>query len=502
MAEKIHRGKIKTPPDPKVVEYMIRPGIEADIRYRFRAFLDCNRAHVLMLAEQGIIDKKAAKKILEVNNEMIAMGERPSFAVNPDREDFYFNLEAYLIERAGIETGGQQHTARSRNDLYATCARTAARNAFFEICGVYNGMRKAVIDFARKNTDAVFSGYTHMQPSEPITLAHYCSAILNAMQRDFSRIAHCYEGLNVSPLGGCSMGSTTWPINRNLTSELLGFDAPMENSIDCVASRDFFTDILAALAIASNTISRFCQDLYIWAAPDYGYLEVSDSCAVCSSIMPQKKNPWVLEHIRAKAAHVEGAFISSLNVMKNVIYTHSEDMSESANYFFAGIQEMKMMCELLEVSVQGISVNRERMLENARRNFCTVTELANALVRHDGISFRMAHDIVAEVAAQMLKAGKSADQIGIREINPIYVRLFSRTTSMNDAEIHAALDPTAIVRGKNCTGGPAPEEVNRQLARCEVILAEDMRQLNSRIKAVSDASEHLNRKTESFIRQN
>lgn len=272
MAEKIHRGKIKTPPDPLVVKYLIAPGIKSDIKYRYQAFLDCNKAHVLMLAKQKIVTKEVAAAILRCNNELAAMGDGPTFEVDPGREDFYFNIEAYLIEHVGIEIGGQQHTARSRNDLYATCARLGVRKAYFEICHIYNRMRQAILDVAAKNTDAVFAGYTHMQPSEPITFAHYCSAILNAMQRDYRRIAHCYEALNICPLGGGSMGSTTWDIDRNYTAKLLGFDAPVDNSIDCVASRDFTTDILAVLSLSANTLSRFCQDLYVWATPDYGYI--------------------------------------------------------------------------------------------------------------------------------------------------------------------------------------------------------------------------------------
>ena len=492
MAEKIHRGKIKTPPDPLVVKYLIEPGIKNDIKYRYQAFLDCNKAHVLMLAKQKIIARETAAAILRCNNDMAAMGDGPQFPVDPGREDFYFNIEAHLIEEVGIEIGGQQHTARSRNDLYATCARLAVRKAYFDICHVYNRMRRAILEVARANTDAVFAGYTHMQPSEPITFAHYCSAILNAMERDFRRISHCFEGLNICPLGGGSMGSTTWDIDREYTADLLGFAGPIDNSIDCVASRDFATDILAALSISANTISRFCQDLYVWATPDYGYVEVSDSCAVCSSIMPQKKNPWVLEHIKAKAAHVEGCFISAINVMKNVIYSHCEDMcGEAANYLFPGIEEMKVMCELMEVSIRGITVKKDRMIETARGNFCTVTELANYLVRHDGISFRMAHDIVADVVAYMIEHKKTADEIGTDVVNPIFRKLFGRTTSMTDEEVRAALDPQKIAYAKTCIGGTAPAEVERQLANREAGLVRDEAELAEREAAVADAKRRL-----------
>lgn len=288
------------------------------------------------------------------------------------------------------------------------------------------------------------------------------------------------------------MGSTTWDIDRNYTAHLLGFDAPVDNSIDCVASRDFATDILSALSIAANTLSRFCQDLYVWASPDFGYIEVSDSCAVCSSIMPQKKNPWVLEHIKAKAAHVEGCYMSALNVMKNVIYSHCEDMcGESANYLFPGIEEFKVMCELMEVSIKGITVKKEHMLEKARSNFCTVTELANYLVRHDKISFRMAHDIVAGVVAYMTEHNKNADEIGTAEVNPIFEKLFGRKTSMTDEEVRAALDPVKIAYAKKCIGGTAPEEVDRQLDNRQAGLDRDNKELAERVARVAAAKAEL-----------
>lgn len=500
MAEKIHRGKIKTPPDPKVVKYLIEPGIKNDIKYRYQAFLDCNKAHVLMLAKQGIVGEEAAAAILRSNAEMAKSGDAPTFEVDPGREDFYFNLEAALIEEVGIEIGGQQHTARSRNDLYATCARLAVRKAYFEMCELYNSMRQAIIDVARENTDAVFAGYTHMQPSEPITFAHYCSAILNGMERDYRRFANVFEGLNICPLGGGSMGSTTWNIDRQMTAQLLGFNKPVDNSIDCVATRDYAADILASLSIASNTISRFCQDLYVWATPDYGYIEVSDSCAVCSSIMPQKKNPWVLEHIKSKAAHIEGCFISTINVTKNIIYSHSEDeCGEAANYLYPGLEEMRIICELMEVSIRGITVNKERMLKTARGNFCTVTELANYLVRHDGISFRMAHDIVADVVAYMIENNKTADEIGTDVVNPIFMKLFGRTTSMTDDEVRAALDPKAIAYAKTCIGGTAPEEVMRQLDSRQASLDRDNAELKARMDAVAAAKAELERQVAEFI---
>ncbi|MDO4937112.1 MAG: argininosuccinate lyase [Sutterellaceae bacterium] len=500
MSEKIHRGKLKAVPDPLVAKYLIEPGIKSDIRYRFQAFVDCNKAHVLMLTQQKIISKEAAAQILRVNDELSDL-DTPPFECNPDREDFYFNLEAYLIEKTDIEIGGQQHTARSRNDLYDTCARMAVRKAFFELSTAFNRLRQTLIDKATESTDAVFSGYTHMQPSEPITFAHYLSGILSALERDYTRLEHVYAGLNLCPLGSCSMGSTSWNIDRQMTSDLLGFDAPMDNSIDGVASRDFITDLLATLSLASNTTSRLCQDLYVWSTPDYGYVEVPDSCAVCSSIMPQKKNPWVLERIKAKAAHIEAALISALNVMKNVIFSHTEDIcGETGAYLFAAVDEMMAICKLTKLNVAGLKLNREVMLEKAKRNFCTVTELANTLVRCDKVSFRTAHDAVAYVVNAMIEQGKPADEIGIDDINAAYAALSVKPTLIRAQELKEALDPISIVFKKACIGGTNPQEVSRQLQARQEQLHRDIALLNERISKTDKAKELLDSQTRKFYR--
>lgn len=326
-----HRGKIRKPPRESVIRNIISPAIEEDRAHgSFQDYLDINKAHVLMLARQGIISEEVEKAILTATDRMAAMGPEPDFPLDPKLEDMYFNLERHLIEMTSLEIGGQQHTARSRNDLFATSARMAYRRYYFAIAGRFIAMRKAIHALAEKNKDAVFSGYTHLQPSEPITFAHYLSAILASFERDYRRFSDAYRTLDRSPLGGGSMGSTTWNIDRGMTADLLGFSEVIDNSIDCVASRDYGLDIASGMAAAGNTLSRFCFDLYIWATPDYGYVEVDDSDAVCSSIMPQKKNPWTLEHIKGKAAHLEAAWISVFSAMKNTPYTHCQDVNGEA----------------------------------------------------------------------------------------------------------------------------------------------------------------------------
>lgn len=278
MLKAVQRGKIKKAPCAEAVKYLIRPAIETDLKRSYNTILDINKAHVLMLAKQGIISRDDAKKILAATLQIESEKDHPSFEINPEVEDLYFNLERYLIKLTGLEVGGKQHTARSRNDLFATEIRMDTRRYYLKLAGMMNELRRSLIELAEKNVDTVMSGYTHMQPSEPITFGHYLSGVSFALARDYERFEQSWRSLNLCPLGGGSMGSTSFPIDRNYTAQLLGFDAPVQNSLDCVASRDYVLSIVMTLAQTANTMSRCALDLYNWATPEYGYIEVDDSC--------------------------------------------------------------------------------------------------------------------------------------------------------------------------------------------------------------------------------
>ena len=500
IAMAIQRGKIKKAPCREIVDYLIRPGIEGDLKRSYQTILDINKAHVLMLAKQGIITREVEKKILRVNQDTAAQQADPQFEIIPDVEDLYFNFERYLIKQTSLEVGGQQHTARSRNDLFATENRIDTRRFFIDTSRRFIRLRRALLAWAKENKDAVMSGYTHLQPSEPITLAHYCSAVLAALGRDYRRFAAAWDTINRCPLGGGSMGSTTWPIDRDYTAKLLGFDGPVENSLDCVASRDFALELGAAMAMAAVTMSRTAMDMYLWATPEYGYIEVDDSCAVCSSIMPQKKNPITLEHVKSKASHLEAYFISCWGAMKNVPYMHCRDIStETIRYLWTAFHEFNAELDLLAVTYPGIKVNKSRMVESAKKNFCTVTELANYLVRTDGISFREAHTIVADVVGYMQEKGLRADQITVEEINGFCEKLYGFTTRMTQEDVARALDPVRNAESKVVKGGSAPDEVTRQLTLIEQQIDSDEAALDRREKQVKDAKAALEAAVESEI---
>ncbi len=497
-----HRGKIKKKPALEVVKYLINPAIKTDLERSYQTILDINKAHVLMLAEEGIITREVAKSILECTQKIAGMQQNPEFEINPNVEDLYFNLERYLIEQTGAEIGGQQHTARSRNDLFAAEQRMDIRRYYLKLCSLFNGLRQSIIDLGKANTDAVMSGYTHLQPSEPITFAHYCSGVLNALERDYERVENAWKSLNICPLGGGSMGSTTFLINRSRTSALLGFDEPMQNSIDCTASRDYCLDILSTMSIAACTLSRFAYDLYQWSTPEYGYIEVDDSVAGCSSIMPQKKNALTLECCKGKAAHMEAFFVSVFGALKNIPFTHCRDSStEAMRFVWTALQEFEADLELMNVTVKTLILKKDRMLQAAIGNYCTVTELANYLVRHDGISFRSAHGVVAMLVGYMQEHNKLANEITVAEINKICETLLGHPTSLTDDLVQEALDPARNAQSKKTVGGSNTDEVLRQLNRLQANLDRDEQTLAGRRAQVENAKKELESTVEAVIGQ-
>ena len=501
MAQLNMRGKLKKDPAPSLIKYINQPGIDEDKEFSYQTYLDLNKAHVVMCAKQGIIDRDSAKIILKVTKEMAAMGKEPTFPIDPALESMYFNLEKYLIEHAGIEAGGKVHTARSRNDLCSTKFRIDFRKVYFEICEKLNQLRREILAKANDTKDVVLAGYTHLQPSEPITVGHYLACMLSALERDYRRLSGVYVSLNLCPLGGGSMGSTTFPIDRELTSKLLGFDAPVDNSLDCVGSRDWALEMLSTVSILANNLSRFAHDFYVWATPQFGYIDLDDSVSICSSIMPQKKNPQTLEQIKGRAGNVEGTFVAAYGAMKNTPYTNCSDgTSVAVSFLRLGLHETAAILDLMIDTIKAMTPNKERLLHEALTDFCTMTELANTLVRIEKVSFREAHEVVAMIVDHMLKTGKKANEITAKDVDSCFVSTLEKhITVLTDEDVTSALDPTKNVKNKKCIGGTSEEEITRQLANRSSRLCEDQKELKAREESVCEANKALNQAVDDLI---
>ena len=502
VTQKIERGRLKEPPAKEVTDIMVAPTLTDEAVDRsYQSYIDINKAHVLLLAKQGIIKKDVAAKILKVAKQMAAMGSKPTFEITPELEEMYFNLENYLIEQVGMEVGGQQHTARSRNDLHATVDRMVTRNALLDLEKLVNRFRRTLIELAKKNEDAVMSGYTHLQPSEPITFAHYLSAVSAALTRDYARLEKAWESTNLNPLGGGSMGSTTWNIDRLYTTKLLGFDGLVQNSLDCVCSRDYLLEIMADISIMASTLVRMTTDMRIWATPDYGYVEVADKVAVCSSIMPQKKNPWTFETCASFSARVKGYSDAAWMTYKGVPYAFTMESMDLICNFWPCLKDITGIIKLLDVSMKDIKINKERARRTAAANFCTVTELANTLVRDEGLSFREAHEIVAHVVGYLTENEKKATDIDAEVLNRISKELLGRTLRITNAQIQEALDPVRNAYSKKVIGGTAPEEVARQLDEIEKALVKDEERILFREQQLKQARQTMNAAVDDLIAQ-
>lgn len=501
MKQSIKRGRLKTPMAAEVAEIMVAPTlVPEEIARSYPHYIDVNKAHVLMLARQGIIERTVAAEILGVAREMAAMGTTPDFPIVPELEEMYFNLENHLIERIGMEKGGRQHTARSRNDLHAMVDRMLARSALLDLEALINRFRRTLLALAADNTDAVMSGHTHLQPSEPITFAHYLSAVLHAVERDFARLHETWTRINLNPLGGGSMGSTTWPIDRQMTAKLLGFDGVLENSLDCVCSRDYLIEILNDVAMLAGTLARMATDMRLWSAPEYGCVEVSDSCAVCSSIMPQKKNPWTFETCASLAARVKGAADAAWMTYKGVPYAFTMESMDLIACFWPAIRDVSGMLRLMIVTMEGLTFHKARARTAAESNFSTVTELANTLVREEDLSFRSAHEIVAHAVGRLVAEGRHAGHITAKMLSSISEELFGKPVRITDETVRQALDPVLNVERKTVIGGTAQSEVERQLSVLREQIDRDEEDVGLRRAKLEAASKLLNQEVDALIR--
>lgn len=459
------RERLSSGLSEKVIRYLFEPFIEGEKNLSFYNMMEVNKAHLSMLVSEGLVDFEAGKEIMRSLNEIQDEGSN-QIEIDPQLEALYFKIEQQLIDKFGPEIAGKLHTGRYRNDLYATVTRMNSRDGIKRLCVLLIRLRCALLELADHHCTAVFTGYTHMQSAEPITLGHYFSAILHAMERDFARFRRALQQTNISPLGSGEMAGTVFPINRVKTSKLLGFTDTMNNSLDGIASRDYILEALSAMNILMNHINRLSYDLYIWSTDEYENIEVGDSAAATGSNMPQKKNPITLEHIKAKSSHVLAALVSATGCMSNISYGHCRDLAGgSTKHFWDSLNEVEAALELLLETVQTMDFKEKKMLDRSSRNFSTVTELAGLLVREAGISFRKAHQIIGFMVNDMLQRNMELSQLNARLIEQSSKNVLGKGIFISQEKIENVLNAVKNVNAKAVQGGSAFMEVKNQLAK-------------------------------------
>jgi len=412
-------GRIRGQPAPEYVDHIVRPTLRDELRHNFDALSINNLAHVVMLEQRKIIDRPTATALLAAVHDIREKGPE-SLPMDVDREDLYLNYEHAIALRAGSDVGGQIHTGRSRNDISATITATRFRSAMISLIDSALKTRAVFLDTASDHVDTVMPGYTHLQPAQPITLAHYLVGIETALDRDTARLLAALLRANRSPMGAAALAGTGYPIDRELMAELLGFDTVAVNTLDAVASRDYVLEGVAAAVVMGTTLARFAQDLYVWYTDEFALIDFRDGISGTSSIMPQKKNPIVLEHIRGRTVHALGAFTAAVAGVRSTPYTNTVDGNrESLRSTWDALEATRSAVELATLAVQNMIVRADRMLQRCESNFSTVTELADTLVRQWHVSFRAAHEIVGGVVRTCLVRGLRATDIDaelVREV--------------------------------------------------------------------------------------
>jgi argininosuccinate lyase len=412
-----------------------------------------HRAHVVMLTEQNILSEKEGAAILRGLKEVEKMAEENEVLKS------YMATERTLIDNIG-NVGGKMHIGRSRNDLGFTQRRIYYRDEVNKLIEAIIDFQKALTKKAEENVNTVMPGYTHRRQAQPITLAHYLMAHVQAAGRSVERLEDLYRRINRNTLGAAALAGTGWPIDRVRTMELLGFEGLVENTQDCVAAWDFIAEFASAITIHMTNLSRLAADLKIWSSDEWATIDLDESYTGTSSIMPQKKNPGVVEVITLSSSECIGALVTIMSSLNGMEYGNSGERARLQPYILdLALGSTKVMAGFAAT----IRPMKQKMLLLATEGFSTTTELADTLVRGSDISFRQAHEIVAQTVLRAIAEGKTADQITAEMVQESAVESMGKKLNITDEELLLALNPTENVKRRNVIGGPAPTEVQRMI---------------------------------------
>ncbi len=423
-----------------------------------------SKAHVTMLAAQGIVSNSDAAEICSGLEQVLAEIEAGTFEFKTDLEDIHMNVESRLSELIG-PAAGRLHTARSRNDQVATDFRLWLRDEIDAVVPAIKDLQLALIEQADRAADYVMPGFTHLQNAQPITFGHHLMAYVEMFQRDRDRFRDCRKRLNESPLGSAALAGTPYPIDRDHTAKALGFDRPTANSMDAVASRDFALEFLGAASIHAMHLSRLADEIVLWMSAQFRFVKLSDAFTTGSSIMPQKRNPDAAELVRAKIGRIAGAFQSLIMVMKGLPLTYSKDMQEDKEPVFQAVDALMLSIAATSGMMRDLVPQKDNMLAAAKLGFTTATDLADWLVQKKGIPFREAHHIAGALVSEAEKKGCGLEDLSLEEM-----RLIS---SEIDESVYEVLSVEASAAARKSFGGTAPECVRKAVAAARTeLLAE------------------------------
>ena len=413
--------------------------------------IEGSRAHVKMLAAQGILTEAERDTILGGLDSILQDVENGTLKISYKYEDIHSFVEANLIDRVG-DAGKKLHTGRSRNDQVALDMKLYTRDEIREIDGLLKKLLETLLTIMEENMETYMPGFTHLQKAQPTTLAHHFGAYFEMFKRDRQRMADILKRMNLCPLGSGALAGTTYALDRDLTAELLSFDGPTLNSMDSVADRDYLIELLSALSTVMMHLSRFCEEIILWNSNEYRFVEIDDAYSTGSSIMPQKKNPDIAELVRGKTGRVYGALISLLTTMKGIPLAYNKDMQEDKELTFDAIDTVKGCIALFTGMISTMSFRRDVMEKSAKNGFTNATDAADYLVNH-GVPFRDAHGIVGRLVLYCIDKGISLDQMSLEEwkaVSPVF-----------EEDIYEAISLKTCVEKRLTIGAPGMEAMKK-----------------------------------------
>ena len=410
-----------------------------------------SKAHVRMLAKQGILTEEERDQILGGLDSILADVESGRLEITSEYEDIHSFVEANLIERIG-DPGKKLHTGRSRNDQVALDMKLYVRDEIEEIDAELKKLLEALQTIMENNIHTYMPGFTHLQKAQPVTLAHHVGAYFEMFRRDRSRMTDIRKRMNTCPLGAGALAGTTYPLDRFYTAELLGFDEPTRNSMDSVSDRDYVIELLSAMSTVMMHLSRFCEEIILWNSNEYRFVEIDDAYSTGSSIMPQKKNPDIAELVRGKTGRVYGALTSILTTMKGIPLAYNKDMQEDKELTFDAIDTVKGCLSLFTGMISSMKFRKDVMEASAKNGFTNATDAADYLVNH-GVPFRDAHGIVGQLVLLCIDKGIALDDLPLEE--------YKKISPVFEEDVYEAISMKTCVEKRMTIGAPGPEMMKK-----------------------------------------
>ena len=454
------------------------------------AVVDINKAHVVMLIEQKIIQWEDGAKILK------ALQKLSSAKLDPAAEDVHMAVEEAVLADTGPEVGGNMHIAKSRNDQVTTAIRMQLRSELVNLMVKVLEMQESLLTTASKHIGTVILEYTHLQAAQPVTFAHYLLSHVQGLDRDLGRLQGAFKRVDLCPLGAGALATTSFPINRKRTAELLGFNSVLENSIDAVGSRDFILETQATLTLLAVNLSRFAEDLIIWSSQEFGTIELPDEFTSTSSIMPQKKNPEVLEVIRARASYALGDFVASAAAMKSLPTVYNLDFQEVTPKLWASTDNLSISLSIFAQLIPNLKVSTN-IESKAEIGFVAATELANIMVRKYNVAFRTSHKIVGALVKSLIDTKQTLVDTTPELLQKIAQQAAEIKLVVTKEDIIECTNSRKLIETYKVQGGPSPAEVKRAMTKLKknlissknniAVLKQNLGNAESRLKSAIES---------------